>query len=33
VQDAGWASFVRLLEAKAAQHGRQLVKIDRWAPT
>jgi putative transposase len=33
VQDAGWASFVRLLEEKAAQHGRQLVKVGRWAPT
>ena len=33
VHDAGWAMFVRLLEAKAAQHGRQVVKISRWAPT
>jgi putative transposase len=33
VHDAGWASFVRVLEAKAAQHGRQLVKVGRWAPT
>jgi putative transposase len=33
VHDAGWAMFVRLLEAKAAQHGRQVVKISRWTPT
>jgi putative transposase len=33
VHDAGWTMFVRLLEAKAAQHGRQVVKIDRWTPT
>jgi putative transposase len=33
VQDAGWASLVRVLEAKAAQHGRQLVRVGRWAPT
>ena len=25
--------FLRLLEAKAAQHGRQVVKIGRWTPT
>jgi putative transposase len=33
VHDAGWAIFVRLLEQKAAQHGRQVVKIGRWEPT
>jgi putative transposase len=33
VHDAGWARFVRLLEEKAAQHGRRVVKIDRWTPT
>ena len=33
VHDAGWTTFIRLLEAKAAQHGRQVVKIGRWAPT
>jgi putative transposase len=33
VQDAGWASFVRLLEAKAAQYGRRVVKVGRWEPT
>jgi putative transposase len=33
VHDAGWTRFIRLLDAKAAQHGRQVVKIGRWAPT
>jgi putative transposase len=33
VHDAGWTMFVRLLEAKAAQHGRQVVKVGRWTPT
>jgi IS605 OrfB family transposase len=33
VHDAGWATFIRLLEQKAAQHGRQVVKIGRWEPT
>jgi putative transposase len=33
VHDASWATFVRLLEEKAAQHGRQVVKIGRWEPT
>ena len=33
VHDAGWATLVRLLEAKAAQHGRRVVKIGRWEPT
>jgi putative transposase len=33
VHDAGWATFVRLLEEKAAQHGRRVVKIGRWEPT
>jgi putative transposase len=33
VQDAGWTMFIRLLEAKATQHGRQVIKIGRWAPT
>jgi putative transposase len=33
VHDAGWATFVRLLEEKAAQFGRQVVKIGRWEPT
>ncbi|HEV8163218.1 MAG TPA: transposase [Actinomycetota bacterium] len=29
VHDAGWGSFVRLLEHKAAQYGRRVVKVDR----
>jgi putative transposase len=33
VHDAGWTMFIRLLEAKAAQHGRQVVKVGRWVPT
>jgi len=33
VQDAGWARFVRLVEEKAAQHGRRVVRIGRWVPT
>ena len=33
VHDAGWTMFVRLLEVKAAQHGRQVVKVGRWTPT
>jgi putative transposase len=33
VHDAGWATLVRLLEEKAAQHGRQVVKTGRWEPT
>ena len=33
VHDAGWGAFLRLLEAKAAHHGRQVVKVGRWVPT
>jgi putative transposase len=33
VHDAGWTMFLRLLEAKAAHHGRQVVKVGRWTPT
>ena len=33
VHDAGWATLVRMLEDKAAQHGRQVFKIGRWEPT
>jgi putative transposase len=33
VHDAGWAMLVRLLEQKAAQHGRQVVRTGRWEPT
>ncbi|WP_232625021.1 RNA-guided endonuclease InsQ/TnpB family protein [Micromonospora sagamiensis] len=33
VHDAGWSSFVGMLEYKAARWGRTLGKIDRFAPT
>jgi putative transposase len=33
VHDAGWATFARLLKGKAAQYGRQVVRIGRFEPT
>jgi putative transposase len=33
VYDAGWATFIRLLGEKAAQHGRRVIKAGRWEPT
>jgi putative transposase len=33
VHDAGWASFISMLEYKAARYGRTLVKIGRFEPT
>jgi putative transposase len=33
IHDAGWRRFLGLLESKAAQHGRQVVKVGRWVPT
>ncbi|MCX4650086.1 MULTISPECIES: RNA-guided endonuclease TnpB family protein [unclassified Streptomyces] len=33
VHDAGWSSFVNILEYKAARYGRTLVKIGRFVPT
>ena len=33
VHDAGWSAFVHMLEYKAAQYGRTLVKIGRFEPT
>lgn len=33
VHDAGWSSFVHMLEYKAARYGRTLVKIERFEPT
>ncbi|TDD92310.1 transposase [Saccharopolyspora karakumensis] len=33
VHDAGWSSFVSMLEYKAALYGRKLVKIGRFEPT
>ena len=33
IADAGWRMFRTLLESKAAEHGRDLVAINRWTPT
>jgi putative transposase len=33
VHDAGWSSFVNMLEYKATRYGRTLVKIGRFTPT
>ncbi|SHH58223.1 RNA-guided endonuclease InsQ/TnpB family protein [Streptomyces sp. 3214.6] len=33
VHDAGWSSFVHMLEYKAQRYGRTLVKIGRFEPT
>lgn len=33
VHDAGWSTLVRLVEEKAAQYGREVVRIDRWFPS
>jgi putative transposase len=33
VHDAGWASFINMLEYKAERYGRTLVKIGRFEPT
>ena len=33
VHDAGWSSFVNMLEYKAARYGRTFAKVDRFAPT
>jgi putative transposase len=33
VHDAGWATFLRLLEEEAAQYDRRVVKVGRWQPT
>jgi transposase len=33
VKDAGWASFVGMLEYKARLHGRNFIKIGRFQPT
>ncbi|MGW2044892.1 RNA-guided endonuclease InsQ/TnpB family protein [Streptomyces sp. NPDC001858] len=33
VHDAGWASFIRMLEYKAERYGRTLVTIGRFTPT
>lgn len=33
IHDAGWATLVRLIEEKAAHHGRTVVKVDRRFPS
>lgn len=33
VTDAGWSMFVNMLEYKATNKGRTIVKIDRWFPS
>ncbi|MEU9340487.1 RNA-guided endonuclease TnpB family protein [Streptomyces sp. NPDC048278] len=33
VHDAGWSSFINMLEYKAERYGRTLVKIGRFTPT
>jgi putative transposase len=33
VHDAGWSTFVAMLEYKAARHGRMFAKVDRWFPS
>jgi len=33
VHDAGWSSFVNMLQYKAERYGRTLVKIGRFEPT
>ena len=33
VHDASWGLFVRLLEEKAAQHGRRVLRVGRFEPT
>ena len=33
VHDAGWSTFVDMLEYEAARHGRTFARIDRWFPS
>lgn len=33
VHDAGWGTFTRMLEEKAARYGRTFAKVDRWFPS
>src|SRR5207248_5807337 len=32
VHDAGWSTFVQMLEYKARRHARTFGKVDRWFP-
>jgi len=33
VHDAGWSSFVAMLEYKSARYGRTFARVDRWLPS
>lgn len=33
VYDAGWSTFVQMLEYKAVRYGRTFGKVDRWLPS
>lgn len=33
IHDAGWGILIRLLKEKAVAYGREVITIDRWAPT
>lgn len=33
IHDAGWGILIRLLKEKADAYGREVITIDRWAPT
>ena len=33
VHDAGWASFIGMLEYKAARYGRTFARVDRFSPS
>jgi putative transposase len=33
VHDAGWSTFVAMLDYKARRHGRSFARVDRWLPS
>lgn len=33
VTDAGWGQFLRILEEKAVEHGRDFIQVDQWFPS
>jgi putative transposase len=33
VHDAGWSTFIGMLEYKARRHGRTFARVDRWLPS